>query len=95
MRDSGKQWLGVPVYIADGDSSEIQIATRSKENPVPMWIVSQKLFADIESNFPKERPNLMYLLGQFERGKLEPLNAAAEEEDRRSKEEEEELPTEN
>lgn len=83
--DTGKQWLGIPVYIVEGEDGSIDIATESKEQPEPMFIVSQRMFDEIERDFEGNKATLLYLKRKVERGEVEPLTAAAEAEDERSK----------
>jgi hypothetical protein len=75
--NTGIQWFGVPVFIVDEMNNSFNIASNSRENPVPEWHVGKHFFDETQRDFTSARPALEYMLTQFKRGKLEPLNDAA------------------
>ncbi len=82
-RDSGIQWFSVPVFIEDGVGKHVQIVTNSREKlDEPVFLVTASLFNDVEKKPGEHKAMLEHLLTQFQRGKLEPLNAAAREADK-------------
>jgi hypothetical protein len=83
-RDSGIQWFSVPVFIEDGAGKHFQIVTKSREKlDEPVFLVTASYFNDVEKNPVEHKAMLEHLLIQFQRGKLEPLNAAAREAEKR------------
>jgi hypothetical protein len=83
--NTGIQWLGVPVFIVDEMNNSFNIATNSRENPVPEWHVGKQFFDETQRDFAPARPALEYMLTQFQRGKIEPLNEAARKVDEEAK----------
>jgi len=75
--NSDVKCFGIPVFIVDEMNDSFNIATNSRENPIPEWHVGRKFFDETQRDFATARPTLEYMLTQFQRGKLEPLNEAA------------------
>jgi hypothetical protein len=82
VKDTGKQWNGIPVYVADDDGPEFTIINvGSKDEPKPALVVGQNLENSYERELDKVAVN--YLVGQVLSGKSEPLNEAARQETRK------------
>lgn len=79
-RDTGVEWLGVPVFIVDESPNRIDIVTNDRDDlDHPEFIVGEAYFNDVQANFGSHRVALDYMIRQFKRGKIDPLNKAAEE----------------
>ena len=81
-KDSGVRWLDVPVFIVDEGINRVDIVTNSRDDlDNPVFMVDEGLFAEIQRDFEPHRVQLEYMLRQFKRGKIDPLNEAARIED--------------
>lgn len=79
MTRTDNTWEDVPVYLAKDKSDAwdlINIGT--KEEPSPAFLVGQKMLDNIQSNYSKQQPALVYLINQFRDGKLELLDPPEE-----------------